>query len=158
MNETDKELIPRLKNEAGLPCRWAIPFVRYRGRCGYCGQDVLVDRQGYATAQIDHLLPQKCYLELKDELENWVLSCSLCNHTKRDWDPLKDLKCGDPLDMLKCDQRREELIARARAHINQRRRQDVDKEWLKVNKVILGYCPTAAIRPSADRGCVEPDH
>jgi len=51
MNEIDKELACRLKREANLPNYSAIPFVRYRGRGGYCGQDLLVDRQGYATAR-----------------------------------------------------------------------------------------------------------
>ncbi|MCY4059499.1 MAG: HNH endonuclease [Gammaproteobacteria bacterium] len=141
MNEIDKELICRLKKEAKLPNYWAIPFVRYRGRCGYCGQDLLVDRQGYATAQIDHLLPQSRYCEYKNCPDNWVLSCYLCNQTKRDWDPLKDRPGEDhPSAILKDDQRRADLIAEVRAHISERRAAErgTDWEWRTVEQ-ILGY-------------------
>ena len=144
MNEIAKELIGRLNREASLPDYWAVPFVRYRGRCGYCGRDLLVDRQGYATAQIDHLLPQSCYGGYKDCPDNWVLSCYLCNQTKRDWDPLKGRRDEDPKAILKDDERRAELIAEVRAHIVKRRKKPddngkcIDKEWLTV-KQILGY-------------------
>ena len=83
MNEADRQTLKELRTVLG--CRWAISYVRHRGRCAYCLRDLLADRQGYATAQIDHLLPQACYPSLKDTADNWVLSCSLCNHTKRDW-------------------------------------------------------------------------
>ena len=138
MNEADKELVKSLEGEAGLPSRWAFPFVRYRGRCAYCGQDLLVDRQGYATAQIDHLLPQASYPEYTDEQDNWVLSCNLCNHTKRDWDPLKDRRAANPLVLLRDDKLRARLIAGCRTHIRNQRAEEVDEEWRTVKK-ILGY-------------------
>ena len=34
----------------------------------------MVDRQGFATAQIDHLLPQARYRPYRDEPDNWGLS------------------------------------------------------------------------------------
>lgn len=138
MTETDQNLVKRLKEEAGLPCYWAIPYVRGRGRCGYCGQDLLADRQGYATAQIDHLLPKACYPACKDEPDNWVLSCSLCNHTKSDWHPFEKQGCEDPVALLKDEAQRSDLITKAQEYIQCRRAEKVDHEWRKTRE-ILGY-------------------
>ena len=57
-----------------------------------------------------------------------MLSCSLCNHTKRDWDPLESKSVEDAGAVLADDQRRGELIAAAREHIKYRRETKVDDE------------------------------
>lgn len=91
--------------------------------------------------QVDHLLPQAHYGKLKDEPDNWVLSCYLCNQTKRDWDPLKDRPGEDhPSAILKDDQRRADLIAEVRAYIAKRRaeQEGTDREWMTVEE-LLGY-------------------
>ena len=134
MSEADSKLVEELKTVLG--CRWATSYVRYRGRCAYCLCDLLADRQGYATAQIDHLLPQACYPDLEGTPDNWVLSCSLCNHTKRDWDPLEGKGGEDAGVVLADDRRRGELIAAAREYIENRRAMKVDKEWNEVRGII----------------------
>ena len=132
---TEQDDVRRLRQEARLPDYWAIPFARNRGRCGYCGCDVLADRLGYATAQIDHLLPQSKYPEHKDNPDNWMLSCYLCNHVKRDWDPLViDEKADEMLTRNKAV-----LVSRARHRIRKRRDESKDREWLTVQRIMLGH-------------------
>lgn len=61
-------------------------------KCEYCGYELLKDLNSMRGAQLDHLLPQSRYPELKDIDDNWVLSCYSCNQFKRDFDPSESLK------------------------------------------------------------------
>lgn len=137
MDQVEVNLVEELGAEAQLPRRWALPMVRNRGRCGYCGRDLVVDRLGYATAQIDHLLPQARYPDQADCEDNWVLSCALCNHTKSDWDPLDPDEKHDARQAL--ERQRAELIRRAKCYIELRRMEAVDREWRTVRSVLVAH-------------------
>lgn len=114
----------------GYPEHHAREYVRRRGRCTYCGVDVVNNRLGFATLQWDHLLPQAHYPEHANDSENIVLSCHLCNGLKRDYDP----SVGEA-QMLKDD--KPQLIENARAYVGERRR-TVDEEWRAARRIVLG--------------------
>lgn len=69
----------------GFPDIYAHVYVRAKGLCEYCGLDVIFDRMGYAGIQIDHIHPRS--KGGKDQLNNFALSCSICNSIKSDWVP-----------------------------------------------------------------------
>ena len=68
--------------------------------------------------------------------DNWVLSCSLCNHTKSDWDPLEGERGEGEEAMLADDQRLGDLIAAVREHTKFRRATKVDDEWKAVREIM----------------------
>lgn len=47
----------------------------YGGRCAYCGRHIR-----YEDMQVDHMVP--LYNEGKDNEENYVPACRMCNHYK----------------------------------------------------------------------------
>lgn len=53
----------------------------YKNRCGYCGD---VDQWRFIWFEIDHFVPQKFLVNLKDtDYSNLVYSCRSCNNSKR---------------------------------------------------------------------------
>lgn len=111
--------------------RTAAAYVNARGRCEYCGRELIDDRLAYACAQIDHLLPQGNFpYEITGKKENFVLSCLLCNGTKRDKCVLEDGE--DPLAMLSFH--RAALIQRA-GKLIQSRQQNADEQWNRVKAI-----------------------
>ena len=56
---------------------WNQVFERANGYCEYCGQDLLVSRAAYASAQVDHVLARA--KQGPDSLDNLRLACSQCN-------------------------------------------------------------------------------
>ena len=59
------------------PKIWHQVFDSANGYCEYCGEDLLISRAAYASAQVDHVLARAKGGE--DKIENLRLACSLCN-------------------------------------------------------------------------------
>lgn len=58
-------------------------YEKYGGRCAYCGRKI-----EYKDMQVDHLIPRIAYKDGKadgdkNEIENLMPACRLCNHYKR---------------------------------------------------------------------------
>ena len=143
LDASQEALVERLGQDAELPRVWAVPFVRYGGRCAYCGRDLLVDRLGYAAAQIDHLLPKAHYGQYEDWEDNWVLSCSLCNWVKLDWDPLQGDRDNAGAKLESEDERRK-LIENARGYIREQRGERWDDGWRAACQVLTGADPVSS--------------
>ena len=60
-------------------------FERDKGRCVYCGRDMLVDFETFMTVQEDHLVPIST--GGPDEVNNIVTACSVCNMLKGAYTP-----------------------------------------------------------------------
>jgi hypothetical protein len=56
---------------------WHKVFDRANGYCEYCGEDLLISRAAYASAQVDHVLGRA--EGGLHGLENLRLACSQCN-------------------------------------------------------------------------------
>jgi hypothetical protein len=56
---------------------WHEVFDRANGYCEYCGQDLLVSRAAYASAQVDHVLARA--KQGLHSLDNLRLACCQCN-------------------------------------------------------------------------------
>ena len=94
-----------------------IVCLRHGGKCEYCGYDLLSSQAiCYHFWCIDHLLPQVDYPELKDHLENKVLSCRSCNSIKSDWDPNDGHVIHYCKGVLTVEQRGE-LLKRAKEYV-----------------------------------------
>ncbi len=79
---TEKETIVALLEELKFSPSMPIAYLRARGRCEYYGCDLLRDRLGYASANVDHLLRKEKYDDhIIERQENCILSCSCCNST-----------------------------------------------------------------------------
>ncbi|MCB1454658.1 MAG: HNH endonuclease [Rhizobiaceae bacterium] len=101
------------------------------GKCMYCDDEICQFRQGYSSAQIDHILPVKKCPQLKWNIKNWIFCCSSCNGMKGDFDVLAENE--DP--MVQIENNRNELIKRVRsrlaAQINDR-----NSEYLAIRKIV----------------------
>lgn len=53
---------------------------KYNGHCAYCGCEITLK-----TMQVDHRIPKRS--GGKDNMENLIPSCRLCNHYKRGGNP-----------------------------------------------------------------------
>lgn len=96
-------------------------FERDQGRCVYCGLDLKADYDRFMMATEDHLVPASKAGKGR-ELENLILSCTVCNRLKSDFVPEPEI---DPKD------ERRKYIAAVRAHI-MKRRSDRLKEFMQV--------------------------
>ena len=122
-----------LKKECGFYETTAKAYVDFDGRCGYCGQDLVEERFRYACGTIDHLIPRTVYPKGEWEQENMILSCSLCNALKRDYNPcLENETPGDALS-----QNREVLLQRAKEHIANKAA-PAHANWWKVRMILRG--------------------
>lgn len=55
----------------------------FKNICGYCGKN---RKFFYDKFEIDHFIPQKKYPQFKNNYNNLVLSCQICNrHKSDDW-------------------------------------------------------------------------
>jgi 5-methylcytosine-specific restriction endonuclease McrA len=59
------------------PKTWHQVFDRANGYCEYCGEDLLISRATYASAQVDHISGRA--VGGGDNPENLRLACSECN-------------------------------------------------------------------------------
>ena len=105
-------------------------YVLRKGRCVYCGVDVVHNRLGFATLEWDHLLPCALFPDLVNDEDNILLACQLCNRLKSDYDPSNGTQ-----DMLKND--KSQLIENARSYIAERR-VEVDTFWRQARRIVLG--------------------
>lgn len=124
-----KDARQKLVDELAFFPATAVAYVRARGRCEYCGRELIQDRLGYACAQIDHILPRR-YEEFVFDPDNFALSCSLCNNLKGSTSVLHEGE--SPGDMLK--NHRTVLINRARRLVEERL-QDANAPWNKVCEI-----------------------
>ena len=111
---------------------WAKVIPRAKGKCEYCGRELVKDQYGYDTAHKDHLLPMKLYPELGDNSDNWVLSCYSCNIVKGTFNCLD--KDESPEDMINQEQKRAELIERVKKEIKAKL-EEREKHWKKVRDI-----------------------
>ena len=56
---------------------WLQVFERDKGKCRYCGDDLLATIGVFSSATVDHLQPRRA--GGSDELSNLVLACPTCN-------------------------------------------------------------------------------
>lgn len=124
MTPQEQQAINDLQNRAGFNLGTATAWVRSRGRCEYCKQDLLNNRLGYAVGQIDHLLPKSKYPQYEHNSDNLILTCSSCNGVKHDFDPISPSENDE--EMLK--NHRQELIDRVRQYLRVKFQQ-YDKDW-----------------------------
>ena len=86
-------------------------WLRARGFCEYCGKDLQRHSDDYFHGyNIDHVVP--ACKEGNSDVENYALACRACNLIKRNFDP-RNGESNVP---------REELILRARSHIEHARK------------------------------------
>ena len=77
-------------------------------KCEYCDKDLLASVDDYAFSwQCDHIIPRAAAGE--DTLENFALSCAVCNRIKSKWNPAKEV--GENTS-------REELVQAVRQYIS----------------------------------------
>ena len=60
-------------------------YVRDNYRCIYCGRDMLSSLNDWLSLEIDHLKPSS--KKGKDEDDNLVTCCNVCNKLKSNFDP-----------------------------------------------------------------------
>ncbi len=85
-----------------------------------------IDRQGFASATVDHLLPKGIYDDnIVEHPNNWILSCSCCNSTKGKYNLLTQGEKA--IEMLESD--RDDLIARAKKYISGKML-EYDRDWI----------------------------
>ena len=132
MHDTD-EIAQRLHRELKFDERTARAYARSRGRCEYCDLDLIEDRMGYASGEIDHLLPKSEYPDLEWCQDNWVLACRLCNSVKGTYSVLEK---GEEMTEEALAQIRDALITQVREHILDRRRIVHDPQWEKAKRII----------------------
>lgn len=89
-------------------------------------------RQGYAMAELDHLLPRAKYQEFADRSENFVLSCRTCNGVKSDFDPLN----GETISAeFSLSQSRAKLLQKTRSVISERML-NYNQDWRQATKIL----------------------
>jgi len=69
-----------------MPSLFSQVFTRDRGRCVYCGRNLLADFDSFYCAQKDHLVPSA-----GDAPENVVLACYVCNNLRGSFVPTVSL-------------------------------------------------------------------
>ena len=96
-------------------------FERDQGRCVYCGLDLKADYDRFMMATEDHLVPISRAGKGR-ELDNLILSCTVCNRLKANFVP-------EPVIDPKAERR--QYVAAVRAHIMKRRSERL-KEFMQV--------------------------
>lgn len=84
-------------------------------RCEYCGKDFFQSVDDYYSFEVEHIIPRGRF---EEKPENLTIACSTCNFLKRRWDPRS--VAGDAST-------RDELIAAARIHVAEKRKQKEEK-------------------------------
>lgn len=134
MATSDRVLIAHLISTGDFDRSYATAFISARGRCTYCGHDLLRSWPGYLGSVVDHLLPTGTYSALRSCEQNWTLSCSMCNTIKGGIDLLP--KGENPETYLKAN--RDQLIAKAKEHIAGKR-----AEWRRIWEELNVYLDEA---------------
>ena len=99
-------------------------WLRAKGFCEYCGKDLQRSSDDfYHGYNIDHVMPAS--RGGRSNHENYALACRACNLIKRDF-----ISAHDQMNAS-----REELIERAREHIQQRRQQNEQRMKVDVRRL-----------------------
>jgi 5-methylcytosine-specific restriction endonuclease McrA len=104
--------------EKGCSRRDATVFVRAKGCCEYCGEQLMHDRIKWGSVQFDHIIPKS--EGGSDDHENLALSCKVCNNAK--------------MTFIPSGAKRSELINTAAAHIRKRRK-NANEFWLSISSL-----------------------
>jgi 5-methylcytosine-specific restriction endonuclease McrA len=84
---------------------WHQVFDKANGYCEYCGQDLLISRATYASAQVDHVLARA--KDGKDILENLRLACCQCNSSLSKWNHLTTFEARKAVALKKIEENHE---------------------------------------------------
>ena len=98
---------------------WHMVFDLANGYCEYCGQDLLISRAAYASAQVDHVLGRA--IGGGHSPENLRLACSQCNSSLSRYNHLTTFEA------------RKELVAKK---INESHERNYQEKVLKLRKSI----------------------
>lgn len=145
---TEEEKIRRLENnerDKYVP-QTARAYIKARGKCRYCDEDLFQTENGFWSGQIDHLLPHSKYkhIEKYEELErdprNNIYCCVRCNQKKSGMDPLadfemKELSTDNPLDFTDSDY--EKITSYVRKRVIDERKGDKE-EFEKIKTIVRG--------------------
>lgn len=112
-----EDQIDLLMNELNTNRQTAVAFIKSKGRCIYCGIDLLSDWHNYQCSQLEHILPKAKYPDLEWNEDNCVLGCTACNMIKHNFDPLKGCEAASQNPSEYLSSHKEELIVKAREHI-----------------------------------------
>ena len=121
-----RQLASELVKRFSFKPQTAVAYIREKGRCDYCGVDLVSSHAAYYAGMIDHLLPQAKYPQFTEDEDNYVLACAACNSVKKVWDPLGAGE--DPVDMLK--NHRDKLVERVR--------REFESKWDENEKIRRG--------------------
>jgi 5-methylcytosine-specific restriction endonuclease McrA len=131
---TEDTKVDYLVNECDFFKMTAIAWVEFKGKCAYCGEDVISTRFRYANGVIDHLLPKSKYPHLQWVQENFILSCSLCNSLKSKADVLLESERANSSEVLKNN--RAELVERVKKYIALKLSKGSQASWAKVKNIL----------------------
>ena len=126
---TEQERINLLVKECDYTPATAKLWVQSKGKCQYCGEDLLQSPTLYFSGDVDHLLPKNKHCEVENIEENFILSCRFCNSIKGGADVLADGE--DALDMIKNN--RDIIIQRVQRLIFERLKHN---PWWRARQII----------------------
>lgn len=109
---------------------WAIVCERAKYKCEYCGKDMQDSLDNYLLKENDHINPKG-----DEDVENYALSCRVCNSLKSDWNPV----C-----VVGQDASRDDLIQAVKRELRERRGREYEK-FLEYQQIV-GY-------PSSHQQC-----
>lgn len=72
---------------------------------------------GYSCSEHDHILPVSEYVELSGDENNLVLSCKLCNHLKKNFDPLESHEKNEANNIIADKGKRTVIIEKIQRYI-----------------------------------------
>lgn len=110
-------------------------YVKYNGKCAYCGLDLLETTVKYHSGTIDRLLPKSKYPELEWEESNLALSCFSCSNLKGEYDALE----SNPENALELLAKHQEILINKIKNELSKRMQTVENERIRVKRIIRGY-------------------
>ena len=104
--------------------------------CEYCSKYMLDSLDSWQGFEVDHILPQSIYGNLRSDSNNHALACKACNFLKRDYDVVEAER--DRYLTLKelTESQRLELIERCKVEVHVRRNNTMDVVR-EVRKILL---------------------
>ena len=102
---------------------WAEVCERAGYKCEYCDKDMHDSLDNYCLKENDHINPKGA-----EDVDNYALSCRVCNMLKRNWNPADEVGEGA------C---RDKLIQAVRRELKKRRGRKYE-EYLKYQQIV-GY-------------------
>jgi len=108
-------------------------YIDAKGKCVYCGTDLLYNLNSFHAADIDHIFPKSKYPELEAVKNNLALCCRACNGMKGKMD-LKDIP-WPPREAV--ENHRQELIEIIREKLRENRLRK-EEELKNIRKIVQG--------------------